>query len=67
MERIDSRTMTELADAAFRQAAKKVLEKAIQTKTPVIVWENGAIKKIDVSSETSVEGIINTNDVDTTR
>lgn len=49
MERTDSRTMTELADAAFQQAAKKVIEKAIQTKTPVIVWEDGAIKKIDVS------------------
>lgn len=49
MERIDSRKMTELADAAFQQAAKKVIEKAIQTKTPVIVWEDGAIKKIDVS------------------
>ncbi|MDB5343047.1 MAG: hypothetical protein JWP89_1424 [Schlesneria sp.] len=64
MERTDSRTMTELADAAFQQAAKKVIEKAIQTKTPVIVWENGVIKKIDVSSEKHIDGNINTKDAD---
>ena len=28
------------ADAAFRQAAMKVIERARQTGTPVIIWEN---------------------------
>ncbi|HEY4260876.1 MAG TPA: hypothetical protein VGM98_11980 [Schlesneria sp.] len=55
--------MTELADAAFQQAAKKVVEKAIQTKTPVIVWEDGAIKKIDVS-ERLIESNSSIKDVD---
>jgi len=35
--------LTEKADAAFRQAAAKVVELARQTGTPVIVWENGRI------------------------
>lgn len=38
-------TMTEKADAAFRQAAFKVIERARQTGTPVIVWEDGRIVK----------------------
>jgi len=36
-------TLTEKADAAFRQAAAKVVELARQTRTPVIVWEDGRI------------------------
>ena len=36
-------TLTEKADAAFRQAAAKVLERARQTGTPVIVWEKGQV------------------------
>ena len=35
--------LTEKANAAFRQAAAKVVERARQTGTPVIVWENGQI------------------------
>jgi hypothetical protein len=31
------------ADAAFRQAAMKVIERARQTGTPVIIWENGQV------------------------
>ena len=36
-------TLTEQADAAFRQAAAKVVNLARQTGTPVIVWEGGRI------------------------
>ena len=36
-------TMTEMANAAFRQAMAKVIERARQTRTPVIVWEDGHI------------------------
>ena len=36
-------TLTEKADAAFRQAAAKVVERARQTGTPVIVWEKGQV------------------------
>jgi hypothetical protein len=34
------------ADAAFRQAARKVVQKAMLTGTPVIIWEDGQIKEI---------------------
>ena len=34
------------ADAAFRQAAKKIIQRARQTGTPVVVWEQGHIKEI---------------------
>ena len=39
--------MTKLADAAFEQAARKVIERAEQTGTPVIVWEDDAIKELE--------------------
>jgi len=35
--------LTEKANAAFRQAAAKVVERARQTGTPVIVWEKGKV------------------------
>ena len=34
------------ADAAFRQAAKKIIQRARQTGTPVVVWEQGHIKEV---------------------
>ena len=34
------------ADAAFRLAAKKVIQRARQTGTPVVVWEEGHAKEI---------------------
>jgi len=36
-------SLTEKAHAAFRQAAAKVVERARQTGTPVIVWEKGQV------------------------
>ena len=39
-------SLTKLADAAFEQAARKVIERARQTGTPVIVWEDGAVKEV---------------------
>ena len=36
-------TITEKADAAFRQAMVTVIERARQTSTPVIVWEDGRV------------------------
>ena len=38
--------LTSKADAAFRQAARKVIQIARQTGTPIIVWEEGQVKKI---------------------
>lgn len=40
-------SLTELAEAAFRQAAWKVIERAEQTGTPIIVGEDGVITRID--------------------
>jgi hypothetical protein len=42
----ENMTLTEKADAAFRQAARKIIQQARQTDTPIIVWENGRIKTI---------------------
>jgi hypothetical protein len=39
--------LTELADAAFRQAAKQVIKRAIDSGTKVIVWQDGKIKALD--------------------
>lgn len=35
--------LTQMANAAFRRAAAKVLERARQSDTQVIIWENGRI------------------------
>ncbi len=42
------KSLTEKANAAFRQAAAKVIEQARQTGTPVIVWENGQVAEHSV-------------------
>jgi len=39
-------SLTEKADAAFRQAAAKVIRLARQTGTPIIVWDRGGIRAI---------------------
>jgi hypothetical protein len=47
MTNLKNQTLKELADAAFEQAAKKVVERAIQTNTPVVVCEDGIVKEVD--------------------
>lgn len=42
----ENHDMTQMADAAFLQAARDVVERACHTKTPIIIWENGAVKKV---------------------
>lgn len=42
-----SPSMTDLANAAFRQAAKNVVRRAIETQTPIIIYRDGAIVKLD--------------------
>jgi hypothetical protein len=39
-------SLTLKVDAAFRQAVKKVIQKARQTNTPVVIWEENRVKKI---------------------
>ena len=54
-----SSTMTEKADAAFRQAAASVIERARQTRTPVIVWEDGRV--VEYSADEMEERIRSTD------
>ncbi|MFN0196238.1 MAG: hypothetical protein ACKVT0_05800 [Planctomycetaceae bacterium] len=41
-----SSSLMEKANAAFAQAAVKIIERARQTGTPVIIWENGQVREI---------------------
>lgn len=47
MDRSEAKKLTKLANAAFRQAAEKVLQESERTGVPLVVWEDGEIKKID--------------------
>ncbi len=46
-KKIPEQSMTKLAEAAFKQAAKKILKRALDTGTPLIVCENGEVKEVD--------------------
>ncbi len=39
-------SLSEKADAAFEQASQKVIDRARQTQTPVVIWENGKIVQV---------------------
>jgi hypothetical protein len=41
-----SLALSQLADAAFREAAKKVMRRAKETKTSIVIWEEGRIQEI---------------------
>jgi len=45
-KKVQDMPLSSKADAAFRQAAKKIIQRARQTGTPVVVWEQGHIKEI---------------------
>jgi len=47
MKKQTDHSMTHLADAAFEQAAAKVIERAEASGTPVIVWENHEVKEVE--------------------
>ncbi len=38
--------MVEKVDGAIRQAAEKVLARAKQTRTPLVIWEDDQIKEV---------------------
>ena len=46
MNKATEQQLTKLADAAFRQAAKKVIERAAMSGTPVIIWEDESLKQV---------------------
>jgi hypothetical protein len=47
MKKASDNPHTKLADAAFRQAAQKVIKRAKESGTPVIIWEDGEVKKVE--------------------
>jgi hypothetical protein len=47
MKKTTEPTLTKLANAAFRQAAQKVIERAEESGTPVIVWEHEAVAEVE--------------------
>jgi hypothetical protein len=47
MKKATDDPLTKLADAAFRQAARKVIKRAKEAGTTVVVWEDGEIKEVD--------------------
>jgi hypothetical protein len=55
-------TLTEKADAAFRQVVIKVIERARQTGTPVIVWENGRVTARSIDDLTTMPGRVERGD-----
>ncbi|HEX3450790.1 MAG TPA: hypothetical protein VHS97_21225 [Isosphaeraceae bacterium] len=47
MKKATENRLTKLADAAFEQAARKVIKRANECGTVVIVWEDEELKKVD--------------------
>jgi len=45
-QRLEDMPLSIKANAAFRQAAKKVILQAVQTATPVLIWEENRIQEI---------------------
>jgi hypothetical protein len=43
---VDKMTLSEKADAALRQAARKVVEEAKRNGTSVVVWQDGQVREI---------------------
>ncbi len=50
MKKASENPLTKLADAAFRQAAEKVIKRATESGTPVIIWEDGEVKRVEPRS-----------------
>lgn len=46
-------TLTEKANAAFQEAADDVIQRAKQTGTPIVVWEDNQIKELTVQEAMS--------------
>jgi ABC-type sugar transport system substrate-binding protein len=55
MKKTTDQPLTKLADAAFEQAAQKVIERAQQSGTPVILWEDEAVKEVEPQQRWNAE------------
>jgi hypothetical protein len=47
MKKVPENPHTKLADAAFRQAAQQVIKRAKEFGTPLIIWEDGEVKRVE--------------------
>jgi NCAIR mutase (PurE)-related protein len=47
MRKKTEQSLTELADAAFKEAARIVIERAKRFGTPLIIRQDGKMKKVD--------------------
>ncbi len=47
MEKPTENPLAKLVEAALRQVAKKVVKRAKESGTPVIIWEDGEVKRIE--------------------
>ncbi|HVS35395.1 MAG TPA: hypothetical protein VMS17_07405 [Gemmataceae bacterium] len=52
MKKSPNKSLTQLADAAFKQAAQEVVKRAKETGTPVIICVDGEIKAVQPSELT---------------
>jgi hypothetical protein len=58
MTKAKVQSLTRLAQAAFRMTAARVIQRAKQTNTPVIVWEDGCVKAVPAEiMETRLKGL----------
>ena len=47
MREIRNRSLKELVEAALRQMAEKVVERAKASGTSLVLWEDGKVKEVD--------------------
>lgn len=64
MSESSGKSLVEVADAAFAEVAKSVIQRAIDTGTPVIVWKDGAVVELDphelkVTRQKSANPVVN--------
>lgn len=55
MKKTLDQPLAKLADAAFEQASRKVIERAEQSGTPVIIWEDEAVKEVEPRETRNVD------------
>ncbi len=48
-DNLDEMTFSEKADAAVQESMKKVIKKAKETNTPIVISEDDQVKKIPVA------------------
>jgi len=47
MTKATENPLAKMVDGALRQAAKMVVKRAEESGTPVIIWKDGEVKRVD--------------------